>query len=287
MKPNRFSSFPLPRIFSLFFLLLTAVFLGSCSGDKNGNQILFSVDEDIKLGHQVSQEMDSTFRAKGQLLERTSSDPKVRAAYAHLDKIVNRIISTGKVGYRDEFAWDVKIIYDPENLNAFATPGGHIYVFTGLIKNLDTEDELAGVLGHEIAHADQRHTMKQLQKQYGIAFISRLVLGDNAGQMEQIAGQIAGQLAGLKFSRDYERESDEFSVEYLGATNYYACDGAAGFFQKMQTLENQGTPPEFISTHPSPGNRIQDIKATAQKQGCKTSSADNTQYQAFKRNLGL
>ncbi|WP_205504552.1 M48 family metalloprotease [Rufibacter psychrotolerans] len=268
-------------------LFLGGSLLAGCSSDKNGDRVLFSIENDLQLGQQVAQQMDSTYRAKGQLLDRNSPNPRTRAAYAHLDQVVNRILESDQVSYREEFAWDVKIIDDPNVQNAFATPGGHIYVFTGLIRFLDSEDQLAGVLGHEIAHADQRHSVKQLQKQYGISFISRLVLGESAGQLERLIGGAAGQYLGLKFSRDYEREADEYSVLYLGATNYYACDGAAGFFQKMQTLQNSGTIPEFFSTHPAPGNRIHDIQAHAQQRGCQTTSASNTGYQEFKRNLGL
>jgi beta-barrel assembly-enhancing protease len=273
--------------YAWFLGLCFAVLLSGCGGDKNGDLVLFGIEDDLQLGQQVANQVDSTYRAKGQLLARNSSDPKIRSAYAHLDKIVERLLNSGAVSYKEEFPWTVTIIKDSENLNAFATPGGHIYVFTGLINYLDSEDQLAGVLGHEIAHADKRHSIKQLQKQYGISFIMSLFLGENAGQLETIVAQLAGQMAGLKFSRDYERESDNYSVEYLAATNYYACDGAAGFFQKMQTLEQRGNPPEFISTHPSPGNRIQDIKAKAKAQGCQQEAATNTGFQKFKQNLGL
>ncbi|WP_181305367.1 M48 family metalloprotease [Rufibacter sp. XAAS-G3-1] len=268
------------------FLLLSSVLLTSC-GDKNGDTVFFPIENDLQLGMQVSQQADSLYASKGQLLDRNSPNPRTRAAYAHLDQIVERILESGQVTYRDEFPWDVKIIDDKNVQNAFATPGGHIYVFTGLISYLDNEDQLAGVLGHEIAHADQRHSIKQLQKQYGISVISGLILGSEAGGLERVITQAGGQFLGLKFSRDYEREADEFSVLYLGATDYYACDGAAGFFQKMQALENRGTPPEFASTHPAPGNRIQDIQAHARQRGCKTETASNTGFQEFKRNLGL
>ncbi|QHL86300.1 M48 family metalloprotease [Nibribacter ruber] len=272
----------------LSLLLLSASLLTlSCSTDKNGDMVLFGIENDVKLGAQVSREVDSTYKAKGQLLARNSSDPGVRRGYAYLDQMVDRLMASGEVSYKDEFAWDVKIIDDPENLNAFATPGGHIYVFTGLIKYLDNEDQLAGVLGHEIAHADQRHTVKQLQKQYGINFLLSLVLGENSGEVQQIAGQLAGQLAGLKFSRDYERESDAYSVTYLAATNYYACDGAAGFFQKMQSLAQSGNPPEFISTHPNPDNRITQIESRAKELGCNTTPKGANGYNRFKQDLGL
>ncbi|MBA9078710.1 MULTISPECIES: M48 family metalloprotease [Rufibacter] len=277
-----------PEPFSRYsFVILLALLLGTgaCSTDKNGDRVLFAIEEDLKLGEQVALQVDSTYRAKGQLLER--SNPRYRTAYAFLDNIVERILSSGEVSYREEFPWKVTIINDPETQNAFATPGGHIYVFTGLIKTLDNEDQLAGVLGHEIAHADQRHTVKQLQKQYGISFVLSLFLDENSGDLQRTVAQIAGQMAGLKFSRDYERESDAFSVVYLAGTNYYACDGAAGFFQKMQALEQSGNMPEFISTHPSPGNRIHDIEQKAQQVGCSTEQKPTSGYAQFKSSLGL
>jgi len=81
---------------------------------------------------------------------------------------INTFTKTNK--HKDDFAWQVKIIDDPETLNAFATPGGYIYVYTGLIKFLDTEDQLAGVMGHEIAHADLRHSTRQMTSSYGVSY---------------------------------------------------------------------------------------------------------------------
>lgn len=273
------SLFTNPISWITFFMSLLLVPL-SCTQDKNGDRLLFSIEDDIKLGMQVSAEVDSTYRAKGQLIER--NDPKYAAAYQHLDQVVNRILNSGKVSYQTEFAWDTKIIKDDSTLNAFATPGGHIYVFSGLIKYLDNEDQLAGVLGHEIAHADKRHTTKQLQTQYGIALLLSVALGNNPGTL----AQIATGLATLKFGRDAEREADDYSVVYLAGTNYYACNGAAGFFEKMLAQNQSSGTPEFLSTHPDPGNRVQAINAKAQQEGCKTTPANTgSSYQDFKNSL--
>lgn len=272
------SLFTNPSIRIAFFLSLLLVPF-SCTQDKNGDRLLFSIEDDINLGMQVSAEVDSTYRAKGQLIER--NDPKYAAAYQRLDQVVSRILNSGKVSYRTEFNWETKIIKDDNTLNAFATPGGHIYVFSGLIKYLDNEDQLAGVLGHEIAHADKRHTTKQLQTQYGIALLLSVAIGNNPGTL----AQIATGLATLKFGRDAEREADDFSVVYLGGTNYYACNGAAGFFEKMLAQNQSGGTPEFLSTHPDPGNRVEAINAKAQSEGCKTTPASTPSYQDFKNSL--
>jgi predicted Zn-dependent protease len=253
--------------------------LTGCTKDKNGDRLIFTIEDDINLGARVAHQVDSTYQAKGQLLDPTKAQNK--AAYDHLNRIVNRILNSGQVAYRSEFTWDTKIIKDDNVLNAFATPGGHIYVFSGLIKYLDTEDQFAGVLGHEIAHADKRHSTKQLQRQYGLSVILAVALGENPGALTQIAAN----LATLSFDRNAEREADEYSVIYLAGTKYYACNGAAGFFEKIIKEGQQGRTPEFLSTHPDPGNRVEAINTKAQAVGCNTTPSGATSYQDFKNSL--
>ncbi|MHC2992924.1 peptidase M48 [Pontibacter sp. HJ8] len=268
-----------------FLLILISVCCFSSCKDNEG--VIFSIQDDISLGQQVAHEVDSTYRAKGQLLERTNSSANVQKAYTHLDRIVNRVLNSAEVKYKNEFAWDVKIINDPEMLNAFATPGGHIYVYTGLMKFLEDEDHFAGVLAHEIAHADKRHSVRQLQRDYGISILLSVALGNNPGALKQIAAQLAGTLTGLRFSREAETEADNTSVLYLGGTQYYACDGAAGFFVKLNSQAQSSNPPEFLSTHPNPDNRVQNIQQQAQQKGCSTASAPDTDFNELKKSLNL
>ena len=274
---NKLTYFPL-----CIFAFCSLLFFSSC---EENDGVIFSIQDDIRLGEQVSRQVDSTYRAQGKLLERNSTNTKTQQAYQSLDRIVNRVLNSGQVKYRTEFPWTVKIIRDDNQLNAFATPGGHIYVFSGLVKFLEDEDHFAGVLAHEIAHADKRHSVKQLQRDYGIAILLSVALGNDPGTLRTIAAQLAGSLAGLRFSRDAETEADNTSVDYLAGTNHYACDGTAGFFIKMQQTANQSNPPEFLSTHPDPGNRIQNIQQLAQQKGCKTTSAADTDFQQLKNAL--
>jgi beta-barrel assembly-enhancing protease len=268
-----------------WLLVLASVFLFSSCKDNEG--VIFSIQDDIRLGQQVSEQVDSTFRAKGQLLERNSNKQNVQKAYTHLDRIVNRVLNSGEIKYRNEFAWSVKIIDDRETLNAFAAPGGYIYVYTGLMKFLDDEDHFAGVIAHEIAHADKRHSIQQLQRQYGMALLLSVALGNNPGALQQIAAQLAGTLAGLRFSRGAETEADNASVLYLKGTDYYGCDGAAGFFIKLNAEAQGSNPPEFLSTHPNPENRVENIQQQAQQQGCSTANAPNNDFNELKRSLNL
>ena len=260
-------------------VIMLALGLGFWSCDKNDNFIpFFSVADDKALGLQVSQEIasDPSFN----LL----SGADYPEAYDYLNDMVSNILNSGEVAYKDDFVWQVTIVQDDNTLNAFATPGGYIYVYTGLIKYLESADALAGVMGHEIAHADLRHTSRNLQKQYGVSFLLSMLLGDNAGQLEQIAGQIAGTVAGLAFSREYETEADLKSVEYLAHTEY-ACDGAKIFFESLEEMGEGGGTPEFLSTHPNPDNRIENISNKAAEEDCDTTLSANSGYEAFQANL--
>ena len=238
---------------------------------------MFSPDEDVALGLQMKQQI---FADPQQF---PIADPQqYPEAYAYLNSIVNQIIESGSITYRDKFAWEVYIIRDDETLNAFATPGGYIYVYSGLIKYLDKEDDLAGVLGHEIAHADLRHSTRQLQKVYGLNVLLSLILGgQNSTAGNQLLTQIVGNLTALSFSRDYEREADSRSVEYLAGTKY-ECDAAKSFFVKLSEENKGGQPPAFLSTHPNPEDRIAAIENKANAMGCTVDAYNPASFRQFK-----
>ena len=241
--------------------------------DKSFN--LFSIEDDKKLGAQV----DAEIHSKPQ--EFPILDPaQYPAAYNYINKIRDSILAGGNVFYANEFPWKMHIIHDDNTLNAFATPGGYVYVYTGLIKFLTAEHELAGVLAHEMAHADRRHTTDQLTKIYGLSILLNVVFGNNPN----LLADIAATLVTLKFSRNDEREADEYSVIYLCPTSYMA-DGAAAFFEKMINQGGGGAPPEFLSSHPNPGNRVADIQAKADALNCTGNNTYDQAYAAFKNTL--
>jgi predicted Zn-dependent protease len=257
-------------------LLLVLFSFNSC---KKGNPILFSLQDEIQLGQQVRDEVLSNPQEYGEVLDR-SQYPQ---AYAYLDNLVNSILASPDVRYKDEFAWEVRIIHKPGVLNAFATPGGYIFVYVDLIKYLDSADQLAGVLGHEIAHSDRRHSARNLERVYGVAILLDIVLGSGGSQLTQITKQLALGLAGLSFSRNMEREADEYSVIYLNSTSYQ-CDGAAGFFEKLQA-EGKCGGLTWTSTHPDPCERVQNINDKAAALSCDNRPATISSYQDFKNSL--
>jgi predicted Zn-dependent protease len=264
---------------TLLTAILWAILLFMPACDKDGSFNIFSLDDDKKLGQQVSDEIANNPQ-QYPLLPETGRNGLNEKAYAHLRRITNNILNSGKVVHQNDFVWQTKIIINDTVQNAFCTPGGYIYVYSGIIKYLDTEDQLAGVLGHEIAHADKRHTTDNLTREYGIQVLLEIALGKNS---QGTVVDIARSLTSLSYSRAAEREADESSVTYLCGTQYEA-DGAAGFFEKLQK-EGTASPPEFLSTHPNPGNRIEDIKTKAQQEGCNLKPSANAQYRDFKNSL--
>lgn len=244
--------------------------LSSCS--KDGDVNFFSVNKDIELGQQLEAQIAADPTNYPILNEATHPE-----AYAHIRRIRDKVLSSDDIEYKDRFEWSVKII-NQDVLNAFAAPGGYIYVYTGLINYLDSEHELAGVMGHEIAHADRRHSTDQMTKQYGLSFMLQAVSGDDPSALEQLSAS----LLTLQFSRSDESEADEMSVIYLCDTDYKA-DGASGFFQKIID-EGGSSQPAFLSTHPSPDNRVENIQAKEVELGC-TGTNEAGDYADFKASL--
>lgn len=248
-------------IFLMMFSLI--IMLSSCQ--KGTGVFLFSVQDDIDLGAQV----DAEIKGSGEfnILDRNTN----QEAYAYLEAMKNEILEGGEVNFKDEFVWDLNIIDDDNTLNAFCTPGGYIYVYTGLIKYLENSSSLAGVMGHEIAHADRRHSSKQLQQTYGISMLLSL-LSSTTGDNGELLGKIAGTLTTLAFSRADETQADEYSVKYLCPTDFDAA-GAANFFQKIID-EGNPSPPAFLSTHPSPDNRVSKIHENSEAGNCAPEEVD-------------
>ncbi len=163
-------------------------------------------------------------------------------------------------------------VLDSPVVNAFALPGGYVYVTRGLLAHLNNEAQLAVVLGHEIAHVAARHASQRAFELLlgqvallGGAVLGQEVLGLPGGDVLQL-GSIGAQLLFLKYSRDDERESDRLGVEYAVRAGYDAAE-AAMFFRSLKRLsERRGASlPSFLSTHPDPGEREQTIRTLAMR----------------------
>lgn len=264
------------KIFLFLAIPLLPFVIESCNKNPDDKTInIFSIQDDKKLGLQVKNQIFS-LPAEYPILDSI----KYPGAYSYLRTIVNKILDGGKVYYKDDFVWESYIIEDDNVLNAFCTPGGYMFVYTGLIKYLDAENQLAGVMGHEIAHADRRHSTDAMTREYGFAVLLSVALGNNPNEL----ANIASNLVSLKFSRTAESEADEYSVRYLCPTDYKA-DGAAAFFQKLIDSGEGTGELEWFSTHPSPDGRVANIEKMKKDLNCSGNGTFDSQYQNFKTNL--
>ena len=191
------------------------------------------------------------------------ADPQIIAQYGLYQNADLQAFITQKgkemaaISHRPNLNYEFRIV-DSEVLNAFAVPGGYVYFTRGIMAYFNNEAEFAGVLGHEIGHVAARHSVEQQRNailgQLGI--IAGMIISPELAQFGEAASQGLGLLF-LKFSRDAEREADKLGVEYSSKIGYDA-QYMAGFFN---TLERQGQQsgteelPNFLSTHPNPGER--------------------------------
>jgi predicted Zn-dependent protease len=186
-----------------------------------------------------------------------------------VDQIGERLVSrsaAGQTPYRFEF----HVLDDPETINAFALPGGQVFITEGLLRRLETEGQVAGVLGHEIAHVVARHGAEHIAKQQltqgltGAAVLATYDPSDPSSRGSAAVAAMIGQLVTMRFGRQDELESDRLGVRFTSEAGY----DPRSMVKLMQILEesSQGNrPPEFFSTHPNPENRIQRIQEAIQE----------------------
>ncbi|MCM3905218.1 MAG: M48 family metallopeptidase [Pyrinomonadaceae bacterium] len=216
----------------------------------------YSIQDDIKLGRQAAAEAERQFP----LLR----DPEVQS---YVERVGNRLVAAMPPEFRHPgFQYYFRVI-NARDINAFALPGGPMYINRGMIEAARREGEMAGVMAHEAAHVALRHGTAQATKgqKYGtlagILGIAGQVIGGPAGAAAQIAGQGVGVYF-LKFSREYETEADILGAQIMARAGYDPRDLAAMF----QTIERQGggSSGGFLSSHPSPQNRYARINQEAQ-----------------------
>jgi predicted Zn-dependent protease len=192
-------------------------------------------------------------------------DPQIVASYGlyddkSLQNLINRLgQNMAKNSHRPALDYEFKILDSPV-VNAFAVPGGYVYFTRGILAHFNNEAELAGVLGHEIGHITARHSAKQFSRQTMMQalFIGGLIFSPEFAQVADIANQGIGLLF-LRFSRAHERESDKLGVQYSTEQGYDA-NKMAEFFKTLDRLSGDGgSLPQFLSTHPDPGQRYQKV----------------------------
>jgi beta-barrel assembly-enhancing protease len=216
--------------------------------------IAMTVDQEIGLGLQAAPEMARQF---GGLSSDMAGSAEVKAVGA---RIVASIESAGRV-----YPFDFHLLADPQTINAFALPGGQVFITQALYDRLKTEGQLAGVLAHEIGHVVERHSAEHLAKAQltqgltGAAVIASYDPRDGSGRGAATAALLAGQLINLRFGRTDELEADKDGVRFMAGAGYDPRSMVKVMEVLASSREGRG-PPEFFSTHPNPENRIPRIE---------------------------
>ena len=220
------------------------------TGEKQ--HIRLSPEQEIALGRQLAPQMAAQ-------LGGASRNP----ASERVKRVGARIVAQS-VAAQSPYKYDFYLLADRKTVNAFALPGGQIFVTEALLGLLTREDELAGVLGHEVGHVLARHSAERLAKQQLTQnLIGAVAVGSGSYDTAQLA-QLAGGLINMKYGRDDELESDRLGLRLMREAGY---DPRAmiSVMEKLEKASGGGRQPEFASTHPSPANRIERIKQELQK----------------------
>ncbi len=257
-------------LFALLFAASSARAQGFDFGDMN----LISVQDEIRMGKDMSAEV-----------EREHSLLNDIQVQRYVRDLGNRLARYAPNDAGIPFTF--KVVRDDE-VNAFTIPGGYIYVNSGLIKRLDSEAELAGVIAHEMGHAVSRDGTKQLTRMYGISFLLNLVLGSDAPQWQRLAGDLFSTAGILAYGRTAEYEADKKAVRISRAAGYDP-NGFLNFLKKLQTMEkNQpNLLTEFFSTHPDTSGRITAVQQeiTALGPSTKRLIKNTAQFDRIKRRI--
>src|SRR5215212_9832827 len=249
----------------VFAAIIAAVSLFSYFGSRQDNPVTgetqyigITADQEIALGVQAAPQMAQEFGG----LDPSENDQAI------VDQVGNQVVASSPAS-QTPYEYDFHLLADSETINAFALPGGQIFITRALFDKLQTEGELAGVLGHEVGHVVARHSAEQIAKAQlteGLTGAAVLAAYDPNNPASAGSAQVAaliGQLINLKFGRDDELEADYLGVCFMNNTGYDPNE----MIDVMKILEASQTgnqPPEFLSTHPDPGNRIQRIQEDIQ-----------------------
>ena len=247
--------------------------LVSCStiGINRGQINLISTPEEVEMGNKFAEEIAKQYKFL--------DVPSVQQYVAQLG---GRLAA---VSDRTDIEYHFTVIDQKDQVNAFALPGGWVYVYTGLLEEAEDEGEIAAVLAHELGHVAARHHTEQMTKLLGYSLVTQLVLGENPQQYAALAAELFGTLGQLKFSRANELEADGLALKYLSRAGYEPA-ALLSFLEKLHGMET--TEPSkitaFLSTHPAVQIRLDAARDAARRYPAPDPSPDlRSRYQTLVR----
>ncbi len=234
----------------LFGVLSTLALSGCVTNEATGEQqfMMLSRQDEIEIGE----------AGKAEMLKEMGGEVKNAALRQYVDRI-GKSMARMTEGTNPTLPWEF-ILVDSDMINAFAMPGGKVFVTRGLAAKMTNEAQLAAVLGHEIGHVTARHINDRVTRMTGTAVLVEIlagVAGDDADSVRELGMQVA-TVALMPYDRNQESQSDSLGLRYMTRLNY----NPVGMVQLMEILEQsmQGAhPPEWLSTHPLPRTRIQRV----------------------------
>jgi predicted Zn-dependent protease len=218
-------------------------------------------DQEIALGLQAAPQMAQQYGG-------LDSDSQVQR---YVDQVCQRLLQQSAAG-STEYPFECHVLADPQTINAFALPGGQLFITRALLERLTTEGQVAGVMGHEMGHVVGRHGAEHMAKtQLTQGLTGAVVIASydpenpRGGQYAAQLAMLVGQLVNLKYGRDDELESDQLGVRFMAEAGYDPRS-LLTVMEILASASEGARPPEFFSTHPNPENRLENIQRAIQEE---------------------
>lgn len=209
------------------------------------------------------QEIAMGLQAVPQMLQQFGGEYSDQRLQEYVDQVGFGVVNNS-AAKDTHWQFDFHLLDDPETINAFALPGGQVFITTALYGKLETEGQLAGVLGHEIGHVVARHSAQQMAKQQLTQGVAGAVVTASGSQSTAQLAQMVAQMVNLKYGRDDELQADNLGVRFMCQAGYDP-KAMIRVMEILKAASNGERTPEFFSTHPNPDNRIEKIQAAIQQ----------------------
>ena len=260
---------------TVILLLFISFFSLQCHKENTG---LLSDEQEAELGRKT----DSIVAVSPELFPIFDTGV-YHNAYATIDTLISEILATNYIQRKNVFTYRVKII-NSNKIFAFVLPGGYLYVYSGLINQLENKSQFAGIMAHLVAHIDRRHITRNLESKYPFDALLSVVWKNNPSLTDEIAGYLTSDATSSAFTFQQENEADEYAVKYLTVTDYDSR-GILEFYNRIDKIKQAGNNPEIFNTHPDPGDRTENILKVWEDAGSPEGDLYINEYNTFKQML--
>jgi predicted Zn-dependent protease len=255
----------------IFTALCVALCLAGCAttGINKGQLNIITSEEEVQMGQELAVEVEKEYTIY--------RDPAVTAYVQSVGERVARVSDRTDIEYH--FA-----VIEKDELNAFAMPGGYIYIYTGLMKDLDDEAQLASVLAHEVGHVTSRHSTERLTAIYGYQILANLILGENPNFWAGLVSDIFSTTGMLAYSRKNEYEADMLGTKYASAAGYDPR-GMTDLLGKLDAMHDREPSKleELLATHPPTSERLSRVESIVA--GMPGTARNEAAYRRIKESL--